>query len=103
MFHSGDPLTVVEVSAGQDGGDATVKETLLGSGAGESLIHTVKAGTTFGAFCGEGPAGFSLVTCVVAPGFDYRDWTMLGAAALTEKFTGARAAWAIGKLAHRTA
>jgi predicted cupin superfamily sugar epimerase len=101
MFHSGDPLTVVELSAGQ-GGDAVVKETVLGNGVGETLVHTVKATTYFGAHCSEaGAAGYSLVTCVVAPGFDYRDWAMEGPEALLAAFPGARAATVIEKLAHR--
>jgi hypothetical protein len=77
-FYSGDALTVVELdeAAGQ------LRRTVLGSNvlAGEQLQHVVPGGRWFGAMTHEdaaGSAGFSLVGCTVAPGFDFADFQLL--------------------------
>lgn len=103
MFHSGDPLTVVELLPGAEGGggEGGVRTTILGPdlGAGQTFVHDVPGGTFFGAHCvDDGKAGFSLVTCVVSPGFDYKDWQLLPSQELRALFPGAAAGAAIDKL-----
>lgn len=107
MWHSGCPLTVVElIPPERPGADAGVKKTKLGPdfAAGQTFVHTVKAGTYFGAYCTPddlpgSSALYSLVTCVVSPGFDYRDWAMQGESALRAAFPGPIAEGEIERLA----
>jgi len=98
FHHEGDALTVVELHAGAAGEDARVTRTLVGGSGAPS--HAVGAGAVFGAACeAGGAAGFSLVSCVVTPGFDFADWRMDGAEDLRARFRGAAAAAAIAALA----
>jgi predicted cupin superfamily sugar epimerase len=55
---------------------------------GQVLQGLVPAGTVFGALHAEGtPAeAYSLVACVVAPGFDFRDFAYADAASLRARF-----------------
>lgn len=71
-FHTGSTLrlTVLE-SRGM------LRELLLGSNPeeGQSLQHVVRAGCWFGAEVVD-EASYSLVSCVVAPGFDFEDFEL---------------------------
>jgi uncharacterized protein len=104
FYHAGDELTVVELEPpAAPGGAAAVRRTRLGPGpaAGATLVHTVAAGVTFGAHHSAGAgagAGYTLVSCVVAPGFDPRDWEMVSGAELRARFPGDDAASAIAHL-----
>jgi len=71
-FHAGGPLKVVVIDE-----CGTGKEVLLGSCPenGESFQAVVPAGCWFGALPVEG-ASYSLVSCTVAPGFDFRDFEL---------------------------
>jgi uncharacterized protein len=63
------------------------------------VTHSVAGGTVFGAYLEDGdPAPYALVSCVVAPGFDYADWEMRPAADLRAAFPGPDAAEAIARL-----
>jgi len=56
----------------------TVRRTVLGPG--HTLTHVVPGGAYFGAFVpASSSEGFSLVSCVVTPGFSFDDWEMHGA------------------------
>lgn len=109
FWHAGGPLVVVELqSPATPGADAVVKQTVLGpvgaAAGGEraeqaaTCTHVVRGGTLFGAYCPPGSA-YALVSCVVAPGFDYRDWAMPTAEEMRAAYPGAAAATAIGRLA----
>lgn len=106
-----------------------VKQTLLGPLGlpGSQCTHMVKGGTYFGAYCPtetellqyyaqtslpekssssstlfSSPPGsdvYALVSCVVAPGFDYRDWEMKTADELRTLYPGKDAEYFINKLA----
>lgn len=71
-FHAGGPLTVAAILPG--GGTL---EAVLGPdpSAGHVYQHAVPAGSWFGAWPAAG-AGFSLVGCTVAPGFDFEDFEL---------------------------
>jgi uncharacterized protein len=106
-FHlSGSNLIVVELlPPAEEGGDAVVRETLLGNPTGPPVdgvvptpTHVVKGGVCFGAYCPTADS-YALVSCVVAPGFDYRDWSMQPAEELYRAFPGKAAAAAIARLA----
>ena len=71
-YHGGGSLTVFELR--QDG---QVVKTVLGKGENEVVIHTVESGVYFGAAVSKDDSeGYALVSCVVAPGFDFADWDM---------------------------
>ncbi len=71
FYHSGQTLEIVVLSAG------IVTTLLLGSNIekGEALHHVVPAGAWFGSRVKE-QKGYSLVSCVVAPGFDFKDFEL---------------------------
>ena len=82
FWHAGGPLTVVEVlrdggggAAAPASGAASLRRTVLGHGDGEALTHVVQAGTPFGALLADG-VEWALVSCVVAPGFDFAEWRL---------------------------
>jgi len=81
FFHAGAPLEVVSLAP--DG--ETAAGTRLGLGADATPSHVVPAGHMFGARVSQGGA-FSLVSCVVAPGCDFRDFEMPSRAALLAEF-----------------
>lgn len=76
-FHAGAALEIVEV------GDAGPREHRLGLDVdrGESPQVAIPAGVWFGARVPDG-AGFALVSCTVAPGFDFADLELADRAAL---------------------
>lgn len=76
LWHAGDPLDLWLA----DGDDGPMRCVTLGpdlmTGA-QHLQHTVAAGEWQGAMPGEaGTAGYSLVSCVVAPGFTFAGFTL---------------------------
>lgn len=77
VHQRGGALVVVEVDVDDKAAVPSIvlRETRVGPGG--VLTYTVPAGRLFGSYMPEGDAdGFSLVTCVVVPGFDFRDWSM---------------------------
>ena len=68
------------IGATIDAANAAGGRTLLGQGADASLQVIVPAGQWQKATALEGPAGYALVGCVVAPGFDFADFEMAGPA-----------------------
>lgn len=94
FFHEGVSLEIFCLS---EKGLTTV---LLGKKieAGEQLQAIIPAGTWFGAKVRDGK-GYALVSCTVAPGFDFRDFELGKKAALLEKFP--REEKIIGELAYQ--
>jgi predicted cupin superfamily sugar epimerase len=82
-FHAGDPLTLTTLRAGEIG------HVRLGWGAGCELQHAIPGGTWQGAWVADG-GGWSLVSCVVVPGFQWDDFKLGQRAALENEFPSAR-------------
>lgn len=81
-FHAGGALEIAEIDA-----EGSLRLTRLGGGPDEVLTHCVQAGTWFGSRPLEGSA-YSLVSCAVAPGFDFHDFEMPGRSFFLEHFPG---------------
>lgn len=81
FFHDGDAIHIHTLS------DAGHKILELGPNAvqGESLQQLVPAGHWFASHVKEG-GQFALVSCVVAPGFDFADFEMAELTSLLEAF-----------------
>ena len=81
FYHEGSPLTVHVLS------ENGYEKRLVGpaSGSGHLPQQMVPAGVIFGSTVDE-PDSYSLVSCVVAPGFDFQDFKMFGEAALLELY-----------------
>jgi predicted cupin superfamily sugar epimerase len=86
FFHFGAPLTVHVLA--EDGTHTAIR---LGHdfARGESPQAVVPAGATFGARI-EGDGEYALVSCTVAPGFDFADFAMADRAALLARFPAQR-------------
>ncbi|WEV37255.1 cupin domain-containing protein [Lactobacillus sp. ESL0677] len=82
FYHDGQPITIHCIS--ETGKYWTVK---LGKDIknGEVLQYSVPQNTIFGAEV-EGGEGFCLVSCVVAPGFDYHDFILYSRQELLTKY-----------------
>ena len=77
FFHAGQPLTVHVLAP-----TGKLTETTLGR---DTLQVVAPAGCWFGASVAA-RRGFSLVSCVVAPGFEFADFELAGRAALLRQF-----------------
>lgn len=81
-FHDGDPISVHTLIPEK----GLVTHTLgLNPDQNQSLTCLIPALTIFGAEVSQ-PQGFSLVSCVVNPGFDFQDFELLTASDLLEAF-----------------
>ena len=69
-FHDGAPLTVHEIDAA-----GNHRARTLGRGEGQHLSFAVEPGTWFAAEL-PGKSGFALVSCAVAPAFDFAKFEM---------------------------
>ncbi len=69
-FHTGAPIRIEQLNA-----DGSRTSTLLGPQAEQVFQCVIPAGTWFGAYV-EADRGYSLVTCVVSPGFDFADFEL---------------------------
>jgi len=80
--HAGAPLRVVQIAP-----DGLRTDHLLGMDLprGERPQATVPAGAWFGAHV-DGEGAWSLVSCTVAPGFDFADFELAERDALLERF-----------------
>lgn len=80
-FHAGSPLRVVAIDVAGERSDL-----LLGPDpeAGESFVGVVPRGRWFGAFLPDG--GWALVSCTVAPGFDFADFELAEREGALEKW-----------------
>ena len=75
LHHQGDDI---ELGIGDtiESASASSGRVLVGQGAPATLQTIVPAGHWQTATALEGPAGYALVGCVVAPGFDFADFEM---------------------------
>lgn len=71
-FHAGRPLRIV---AFDESGSA--ETTVLGPGGAHAFVAAIPAGRVFGAELLDG--GWALVSCVVAPGFEFEDFELVSA------------------------
>ncbi|MEL7588128.1 MAG: cupin domain-containing protein [Prolixibacteraceae bacterium] len=80
-FHLGEPLELVQIEGGQ------LVVTILGNQLenGEIPQAVVPANTWFAARVKDG-SGFSLVSCTVAPGFDFADFELAKRKPLIREF-----------------
>jgi predicted cupin superfamily sugar epimerase len=69
-YHDGEPLTVHEIDE-----DGNYRARTLGRGAEQHLSFVVEPGTWFAAEL-VGKTGFALVSCAVAPAFDFAKFEM---------------------------
>ncbi|GAB3856984.1 hypothetical protein GCM10028822_30000 [Hymenobacter terrigena] len=81
FFHQGQPLEVLLLENGQ----LTILTLGHDVGRGELPQAIVPAHTWFGARVKSG-TGFSLVSCTVAPGFDFADFELADRTRLTAEF-----------------
>ncbi len=83
-FYAGSPLTIVVLHD-----DGRREDLLLGLdfARGAAPQQVVPAGAWFGSYV-TGGAGFALVGCTVAPGFDFGDFELGTRSDLLERFPG---------------
>ena len=81
-FYTGSPLTVHVLD-----GEGQYAARSLGSDPtlGQQFQLSISAGCWFGATVDD-PAGFSLVGCTVAPGFDFADFELANRSALVRQY-----------------
>ncbi len=74
LWHGGDPLELM-LAPGDDG---PVSSVLLGSdiAAGQAVQHVVAPHEWQAARPTEGPHGYTLVSCIVAPGFEFEGFVL---------------------------
>ena len=81
FHHQGETLEIISIQNGE------LISTYLGSNldAGEVLQTTIPANTWFGSRV-KNKKGFALVSCTVAPGFDFEDFEMAKQEDLSKEF-----------------
>jgi predicted cupin superfamily sugar epimerase len=81
FFHAGEPLEILEIREGQ------LKTITLGrSLLGEEMPFAVIPGNTWFAAHIKSSSAYSLVSCVVAPGFDFADFELAERATLIREY-----------------
>ncbi|NMW21543.1 MAG: cupin domain-containing protein [Chlorobiaceae bacterium] len=84
FFHAGNPLNIYIFPKKGEPSSFTLG---LSAEKGEILQETVPAESWFGASLeNPEPESYSLVSCVVAPGFEFRDFTFADRMTLLKKF-----------------
>jgi predicted cupin superfamily sugar epimerase len=84
FFHAGNPLTVYFFP---ENGQPSSFTLGIAPGKGQVLQGTVPAESWFGACCkNPGHENYVLVSCVVAPGFDFSDFAFADKSILLKKF-----------------
>lgn len=82
LFHMGDPLELLLLHPEGDAETVTLGHDV---GGGQRLQHLVPAGTWQGG-TSTGPLGWSVVSCVMVPGFAWEDFELGDRAALQALF-----------------
>lgn len=85
-FHDGSSLTLPMFMP-----DGSYQEAVLGKNieGGHSMQIIIPAGTIFGAYVNQ-PGTFVLMGCMVTPGFDFKDFTLIQRDQLLRKFPDKR-------------
>ena len=86
FFHQGDPIEIVTIQGGK------ANSIILGNAIekGELPQATIPANTWFGSKLKDGK-GYALVSCTVAPGFDFLDFELAEREKLVNKFPNQKA------------
>jgi predicted cupin superfamily sugar epimerase len=86
FFHQGEPIEIVTIQ------DGKARSIILGNAIekGELPQATIPANTWFGSKLKDGK-GFALVSCTVAPGFDFLDFELAEREKLVTEFPNLRA------------
>lgn len=81
FFHQGVPLEIISIQNGQ------LHSIILGNdiAAGQQAQAMIPADTWFGSRLKDGE-GYALVSCTVAPGFDFSDFELAGREELIQEF-----------------
>ena len=79
-FHAGGALEIVTIDPNGARSDLRLG---LDLGRGERPQHVVTAGTWFGASLRDATSSYALVSCTVAPGFDFADFELADRASLS--------------------
>jgi uncharacterized protein len=82
-FHAGGALEIVTIDPGGARADLHLG---LALDRGERPQHVVRAGTWFGSRLLRDEDGYALVSCTVAPGFDFADFALAGRDELASAF-----------------
>lgn len=82
FFHLGDPIDLTILSPSGEHSIIKIGNDIL---AGESPQFTVPGNHWFGAVS-NGDLGYSLVSCTVAPGFEFNDFTLASRTELIKRF-----------------
>lgn len=82
FFHEGSPLTIHSLTSD---GHEILKLGLPESNQNCAPQQVVKAQTIFGS-CVDDEDSYALVSCVVAPGFDFKDFELFTAELLLQKY-----------------
>ena len=82
FFHCGDPLLIHQID---EKGNLATERLGLEAGEKDKPQIAIAGGHIFGAELSAG-GEFCLVSCMVSPGFDYRDFEMFSEAELIEKY-----------------
>ncbi len=80
-YHGGSPLDIYMITPQ---GELKVEKLGLNVGAGEKPQILVPKNTIFGSALDDKP--FSLVGCMVSPGFDFRDFELFERKQLVEEY-----------------
>lgn len=86
FFHAGQALEIFYIV------DGSLKSAILGNDIthGESLFFKIPANTWFGCRV-RGEKGYGLVSCTVAPGFDFKDFELAKQETLLQEYPDLRA------------
>jgi len=86
FFHQGDPIEIVTIQ------DGKARSIILGNSIekGELPQATIPANTWFGSKLKDGK-GYALVSCTVAPGFDFLDFELAEREKMVNEFPNLRA------------
>lgn len=86
FFHQGEPIEIVTIQ------DGKARSIILGNAIekGELPQATIPANTWFGSKLKDGK-GYALVSCTVAPGFDFLDFEMAEYEKLVNEFPNLKA------------
>ena len=86
FFHQGEPIEIVTIQGGK------ARTIILGNNIkeGELPQATIPANTWFGSKLKDGK-GFALVSCTVAPGFDFLDFELAEREKLVNEFPNLKA------------